>query len=280
MQQSRRSLEQGFTLIELSIVLVIIGLIVGGVLVGQDLIKAAQIRATVTQLERYNTAANTFRGKYNGLPGDVTGGVNFFPSVTNQSTTAGAGNGDGLIQSLSASTPTTCSTLNCVGGENVLFWYELAQANYIPDAIGTAAANYSYTVNPTLSNTIVPTMKLGVGSVIVNTANGLNYWILASASGSGYSPPTYTAALTPVQAYQIDTKIDDGNPITGTVVSIYGGIPGTVADAGGSSPGTTTGTLSGDCTNVASAAVSTATAYNIASYANSTNCEIAVRTNF
>ena len=53
--------EEGFTLLELSIVLVIIGLIVGGVLVGQDMIKGAQIRATVAQLEKYNTAVNTFR---------------------------------------------------------------------------------------------------------------------------------------------------------------------------------------------------------------------------
>ena len=43
--------ERGFTLIELSIVLVIIGLIVGGVLVGQDLIRAAQVRATISQIE-------------------------------------------------------------------------------------------------------------------------------------------------------------------------------------------------------------------------------------
>jgi prepilin-type N-terminal cleavage/methylation domain-containing protein len=48
----------GFTLIELSIVLVIIGLIIGGVLVGQDLIHAAQTRAAVSQLERYNSAVN------------------------------------------------------------------------------------------------------------------------------------------------------------------------------------------------------------------------------
>ncbi len=60
-----------FTLIELAIVLVIIGLIVGGVLVGQNLINAAAIRAQITQIEKYNTAANTFRGKYGYLPGDI-----------------------------------------------------------------------------------------------------------------------------------------------------------------------------------------------------------------
>jgi hypothetical protein len=48
----------------MSVVLVIIGLLVGGVLVGQNLIAAAGLRATISQIEKYNTAANTFRGKY------------------------------------------------------------------------------------------------------------------------------------------------------------------------------------------------------------------------
>jgi prepilin-type N-terminal cleavage/methylation domain-containing protein len=59
-----------FTLIEMSIVLVIIGLIVGGVLVGQSLISAAAVRAQISQIERYQTAVNAFRDKYSGLPGD------------------------------------------------------------------------------------------------------------------------------------------------------------------------------------------------------------------
>ena len=51
----------------MSIVLVIIGLIVGGILVGQSLIAAAAVRAQISQIEKYNTAVNTFRDKYGGL---------------------------------------------------------------------------------------------------------------------------------------------------------------------------------------------------------------------
>ena len=63
--------KKGFTLIELSIVLVIIGLIAGGVLIGRDLINAAAIRAQISQIEKIQTAVNTFRGKFNALPGDM-----------------------------------------------------------------------------------------------------------------------------------------------------------------------------------------------------------------
>ena len=62
----------GFTIIELSIVLVIIGLLAGGILLGRDLIEAARIRAQGSQIESYEMAINTFRLKYNMLPGDLT----------------------------------------------------------------------------------------------------------------------------------------------------------------------------------------------------------------
>ena len=61
----------GFTLVELSIALVIIGLLVGGILVGRDLIESARIRTQVRQIEQLNTAANTFKNKYGSLPGDI-----------------------------------------------------------------------------------------------------------------------------------------------------------------------------------------------------------------
>ena len=64
-QNHKNTSSLGFTLIELSIVLVIIGLIIGGVLIGQDLVKSSQIRSLASQLQQYKSAVATFENKYN-----------------------------------------------------------------------------------------------------------------------------------------------------------------------------------------------------------------------
>lgn len=53
--------KNGFTLVELSVVLVIISLIVAGILIGRDLIRSAEVRRQVSQLESFETAANAFK---------------------------------------------------------------------------------------------------------------------------------------------------------------------------------------------------------------------------
>lgn len=85
-------LTSGFTLVELAIVLVIIGLIVGGVLAGQELVHQARIRQTVNQFTGFIAAAHTFDGKYGGMPGDLKNATNHWQGVTN-------GNGNRFIDS-------------------------------------------------------------------------------------------------------------------------------------------------------------------------------------
>ena len=71
-------MKNGFTLLELSIVMVIIGLIIGGITVGQDLIRSAELNSVVTDINKYKTAINTFNLKYNAMPGDMSNATSYW----------------------------------------------------------------------------------------------------------------------------------------------------------------------------------------------------------
>jgi prepilin-type N-terminal cleavage/methylation domain-containing protein len=214
--------QQGFTLIELSIVLVIIGLIVGGVLVGQDLIKAAEIRATVGQVEKYNSAVNTFRTKYNALPGDITSAqataFGLFAETTLSGTT-GHQDGNGLIEG-------GASGATAPAGETLSFWRHLSDANLLDGSLGTNTADAAIVAT---TGVVTSTVTIPARSVPPTKTTPNNYFVVYSVSGINYfqtvpvmtiTTTAYTynnVALTPVQAYNMDIKLDDGLPGTGTV---------------------------------------------------------------
>jgi prepilin-type N-terminal cleavage/methylation domain-containing protein len=223
--RSDRKAEAGFTLIELSIVLVIIGLIVGGVLVGQDLIKAAEIRATIAQIEKYNTAVNTFRNKYNGIPGDLAAASasQFGLFASTSASTTGYGDGNGLIEGGAS------GATNFIG-EPAIFFRQMTDAGFIDGAYGTSglattgALTTSVTTTAT-SNGFIPPAKLGRGnSVTVGSASGINYFVITNISGisttGSYTVGTSGGALTPQEAYNMDKKVDDGLPGTGSIFAL------------------------------------------------------------
>ena len=217
----------GFTLIELSIVLVIIGLIIGGILVGQDLINAAAIRAQVSQIEKYNTAVHTFQLKYGYLPGDIP------DTQANQlGLTLVGGNANGIIEGLDPG-----------DGEEGVFWVHLSQANLIDGSFNTAT---SWIGNVLYSGSGVdlffPPAKIGQGNYIYTWNGGpLVYQQIPGPVSDGYnyfglSQVTQVngvldcisgkVGLSVSQALSIDTKIDDGYPQTGRVLAIYIGCKG------------------------------------------------------
>ena len=230
----------GFTLVELAIVLVIIGLIIGGVLVGQDLIKAATIRSTVSDFEKFNAGATTFRGKYNGLPGDLTAAraVEFTLSASGDLNATGAPglrDGNGIIEGGSSGS-------TAVSGETALFWQDLGKSGLIAGtypgigtAVGPAVAITAATVG-----TFMPHAKLrDTASYYVYSNAGRNFYYLgAITTPITTGAVTSTPAVTPLEAQGIDEKIDDGFPTTGVVISMAAG--GLVTPDAGATKTTTT----------------------------------------
>ncbi len=86
--QSRQS-ERGFTLVELAIVMIIIGLLIGGILKGQELINNARVSSTAAQAKAIESGISTFRDKYAGLPGDLANPLVRLPVVAGGTAAAG-----------------------------------------------------------------------------------------------------------------------------------------------------------------------------------------------
>ncbi len=227
--------QSAFTLVELAIVLVIIGLIVGGVLVGQDLINAAKIRATVSDIEKYNAAATTFREKYSGLPGDLlnTRAVQFgFNTAANDAArdgTLGHGDGNNEIYGCDQGYDDT----QALGCETTLFWVDLSRAGLVPMRATSTSINATGQTNLStaqLAGSILPTTKLrdtALVSVFYNYKSthlfGIGELSTTGVSASlGIRNGTQGYGLTPLEATAIDQKLDDGEPLTGAVFSMGG----------------------------------------------------------
>lgn len=212
-----RPSQSAFSLVELSIVLVILGLLTGGILAGQSLIRASELRSVIADADRYMAATYTFRDKYFALPGDMTNAEQFWGAWSTGGTpasVAGAknGNGDGAY---GVTTP--------LQYERVQYFRHLSLAGLVE---GSYAGSYAEPVDVYEPGVNTPRLRIGNGRMSVNSVAGSsivriygatgNYLIL-QGSGAGFS------LLTPQETWNIDTKRDDGNPSMGGVMGLAEG---------------------------------------------------------
>ncbi len=223
-------MRHGFSLVELSIVLVILGLLTGGILTGQSLIRAAELRSVTTQLQQVQTAMYTFRDKYFALPGDMPNATRFWPAAGGTGTgsacfTADAsggkscdGNSDGQIR-YAAGANTSSDVWRW--GERFHIWVHLANAglmegSYTGKTAGTGS--FDKLAGGNLPAGKISNMVLDVhftGGMTGSTEQFINtdkVTILSTMVTSSNDGP-----FTPEEVWNIDTKLDDGLPGQGKV---------------------------------------------------------------
>ncbi len=203
----------GLSLVELAIVMVAVGLMIGGVLKGMELVQNARINSTIKEVQSVKSAVGAFRDKYMALPGDFFEADTVLPNCTvgnfclngDENGWVGMGSGDGLFSLVSNQY------------ETVQFWKHLAAVDLVTGI--DMSANWE---NPELGRTH-PRAALGGGYEFFYDPNLYGTWPthVLRLNRVIIVPGVDTmdiGAASPHVAAQIDRKMDDGNPRRGNVI--------------------------------------------------------------
>ena len=193
--------ESGFTLIELAIVLVIIGLLLGGVLKGQELINSAKVKNMANDFKNIPVQIYGYQDKFKALPGDDPAAKTHLGAAATDGAGATPGFIDGAWDSITPS------------DESILFWQHVRLAGLAPGStsIGNSVAGF------------VPTNsdggRIGVSSVVPITGMTGSYYVCSGGLDAKF-------------ALQLDTTMDDGNTTKGSMRAVKTANPSaTVAGA-------------------------------------------------
>ena len=194
-------MKSGFTLVELSIVLVIIGLLIGGILVGQSLIDSAKINQAVRQIQQYDIAVANFQQNYRQLPGD-----------SNLFTLAGNNDGDPNDTISGAGVP-ECGQATCQ--EWMSFWKHLTDSNSLEDSYSN---DYSSAYQAGVNVPEMLDLILYVYHNAIETVTFPKGWVY-------YIEPDDEAI-----SLSLDAKLDDGIQTTGSIKTSSDGNPCVIDD--------------------------------------------------
>lgn len=201
-----------FSLVELSIVLVILGLLVGGILSGRSLIRASELRSIATESDKFASAIFAFRDKYFALPGDMPNAYQFWGATcgTNTTTPSTGCNGDGDSR-----------IAVDIGGEDIKTWEHLARAGLIEgsyDGVGVDDGSGYMVLAPNNSpKSKFPQHYWGVNASDFMGAANVRLSIATGSITAGNAMIDFSTSLTRGESYNFDRKIDDGISGSGKV---------------------------------------------------------------
>jgi prepilin-type N-terminal cleavage/methylation domain-containing protein len=192
MKRQMKRQQSGFTLVEIAIVLVIIGLLLGGILKGQELINSAKVKNLANDFRVIPTYIYAYQDKYRSLPGDDSAVVAHLGATATQATTS---QGNGVIDGAWNST--------AAADESFLFWQHVRLANL--------AAGPTLTTDPTYIPTNAVGGKLGISSMSAGQP-----WI----TGMTGTYQVCSKGILGKFAKQLDIQMDDGQTDTGSMRAV------------------------------------------------------------
>ena len=187
--------QKGFTLVEIAIVLVIIGLLLGGILKGQEMITQAKIKNIISDFSGISAAFHGYQDRYRALPGDDAGA----PARWAGSPPAIAGMGNGVVAGTYNNAGAACT--NAV--EACIWWDHLRRSGFV------AGAGLAQPLNAVSG---IVGVQTGDGAATPGPALG------GAAGIGGFFGLMMCSANHPDKiAIAADTQMDDGTRLTGTV---------------------------------------------------------------
>ncbi len=211
MTLSCRRSTKGFTMVELSIVIVIIGLIIAGVTAGFGLVKSTRMRAILSSVNQITAGVNSFKTTYDNLPGDMPNAYAYWSSIlgctnvdVNTDVAGCNGDGNGIWNGASW------------GKESVRAWQHLTLA-------GLYKGNFNNAVignNPLVIGRDVPAASLPLTGFTLEYTNGRH--IRLGSQPTGVCVDLNGSSITPAEGYALDIKIDDGIATTGNLRGAVG----------------------------------------------------------
>lgn len=210
---SNRINERGFTLVELGISIVVIGVLLGGILKGRELIENSKINTAVRQFRAYDASANVFRDTYGALPGDITDPGDRLHKCVAALCNIG-GNGNGYVSN---------QTLGDALHERNNFFPHLTKAGLINGPEGGTQSQLDAGRNELFLEALPFSSSLAGTDPYIHVFYSTP---IETAWGAGIMPwpatHVYAIRITGRQAEMLDSKMDDGKPLTGEMREMSG----------------------------------------------------------